>query len=155
MNGHFSVINKRGAVVGIVLLLLNIVLFSLSLSKLLGGASKLWLVPVVIFVILFIISVMILVSVLTAGIDVKENVVILPDLDASKGKQPKFELSELQDVQLQNGEGTVLDPYKDSLIGARFVFLLCDGRKEIYYPVSVTCKQYEKIKTGMLKGLSC
>lgn len=153
MNGHFSVINNKGAIVGSTLLLVNILLFSLCLAKMLGSSSKLWLIPLVIFIILFIISVMILVSILTAGIDIKDGTVILPDLDPSKGKQPKFHLKDLEDVRLCDGNGKVLDPRADDLVGARFTFLLKDGRTEVYYPVAVTAKQFEKIRTGMLEGL--
>lgn len=136
-----------------VLLLINITLFSVSLAKIIGGGSRLWLIPVIIFIVLFIISVMILVSVMTAGIDIKDGTVILPDLDPSKGKQPKFNIKALRDVQLRNGEGRVLDPGKDNLVGARIAFLLDDNSVELYYPVSITPRQFEKIRTGMLEGL--
>lgn len=92
---------------------------------------------------------MILVSVLRAGIDVKDGTVIMPDLDPSKGKQPKFQIDELTEIHLENGDKKILNPYKDNLVGARFVFTLQDGRQEIYYPVAVTPKQFEKVKTGM------
>lgn len=150
MNAHFSVINKRGATVAGAMLLINIVAFALSLAKVLGDSSKLWLIPVFTFIILFIISMMIMVSILTAGIDIKDGMVIMPDLDASKGKQPKFKIGRLQDVQLHNGEGEQLNPYTDNLVGARFAFLLDDDTVEIYYPVAITAKQFEKIKEGML-----
>lgn len=153
MNKHFSVINKRGMIVATLLLLLNITFFSISIAKVMGGGSKLWFIPVIIFIVLFIISVMILVSVVTAGIDIKDDTVILPDLDPSKGKQPKFNIKALRDVQLRNGEGQVLNPDKDNLVGARIAFLLDDSSVELYYPVSITSRQFEKIKTGMLEGL--
>ena len=90
-------------------------------------------------------------SVLRAGIDIKADMVILPDLDPSKGKQPKFRIGRLLDIQLQNGEGTVLDPEKDSLLGGRVVFYLDDDTTETYYPNSITASQYRKIHDGMLK----
>lgn len=154
MNRHFSVINKRGVVTASVLLFLTIVLFSISMSRVLGGGSRLWLIPVFVFIVLFIIFIMILISVLTAGIDIKDDIVILPDLDPSKGKQPKFNIKDLQDVQLQDGNSKVLNPYRDNLVGARIAFLLDGGTRELYYPVAVTAKQFEKIRSGMIEGLS-
>ena len=97
---------------------------------------------------------MILVSVLSAGIDIKNGTVIMPDLDASRGKQPKFQIEELKDICLQDEDGNTLNPNQDSLIGARIVFLLKDGSEEIYYPVSITSKQFENIRSGMLEEAS-
>lgn len=150
MNAHFAVINKRGAITAGALVFLSIVLFSVSAAQFFSGGSKFWLVPLIIFVILFILAIMILVSVLTAGVDIRDGVVIMPDLDPSKGKQPKFRIGNLQDIRLRNGEGQDLNPATDSLLGARIVFLLSDGDEEIYYPVGITPAQFEKLKNGML-----
>ena len=150
MNAHFPVVNMRGMITAICFTLLNIVLFSFSLAMQLGGGSRLWLIPIIIFAVFFLISIMILVSVLRAGIDVKDGTVIMPDLDPSKGKQPKFQIDELTEIHLENGDKKILNPYKDNLVGARFAFALQDGRQEIYYPVAVPPKQFEKVKTGML-----
>ena len=158
MNAHFPIVNMRGLITAICFTLLNIVLFSISLSMRLGGGSRLWLIPVIVFAVFFLISIMVLISVLRAGIDVKDGTVIMPDLDPSKGKQPKFQIDELTEIHLENGDKKILDPYKDNLVGARFVFTLQDGRQEIYYPVAVTSKQFEKVKTGMFnlkKEASC
>lgn len=155
MNRHFSVISKRGAVTAALFTLINIVLFSLSLAMRLGGGSRLWLLPIIVFAVLFLFSIMILVSVLSAGIDIKNGTVIMPDLDASRGKQPKFQIEELKDICLQDEDGNTLNPNQDSLIGARIVFLLEDGSEEIYYPVSITPKQFENIRSGMLEEASC
>lgn len=158
MNAHFPIVNMRGLITAICFTLLNIVLFSISLSMRLGGGSRLWLIPVIVFAVFFLISIMVLISVLRAGIDVKDGTVIMPDLDPSKGKQPKFQIDELTEIHLENGDKKILNPYKDNLVGARFVFTLQDGRQEIYYPVAVTPKQFEKVKTGMFnlkKEASC
>ena len=158
MNAHFPVVNTRGTVAASVFTLLNIILFSVSLAMILSGKSRLWLIPVIVFAVFFLISIMVLISVLRAGIDVKGGTVIMPDLDPSKGKQPKFQIDELTEIHLENGDKKILDPYKDNLVGARFVFTLQDGRQEIYYPVAVTPKQFEKVKTGMFnlkKEASC
>ena len=158
MNAHFPVVNTRGLIAAICFTLLNIILFSVSLSMILGGSSRLWPIPVIIFAVFFLISIMVLISVLRSGIDVKDGTVIMPDLDPSKGKQPKFRIDELTEIHLENGDKKILDPYKDTLIGARFVFTLQDGRREIYYPVAVTPKQFEKVKTGLFtlkKEASC
>lgn len=94
---------------------------------------------------------MILMSVLRAGIDIKDNMVIMPDLDPSKGKQPKFRIDRLSDIQLQNQDASVLNPEKDSLLGGRVVFFLDDDTTETYYPISITASQYKNIHDGMLK----
>ena len=149
MNAHFSVINKKGTVVAALLTLAGVVLFSLCLAELLGGGSKLWLLPFIAAAVFFIICIMVLVSVLTAGIDIRDGVVILPDLDPSKGKQPKFQISELESVTLQDGGGNTLNADRDNLSGARIAFHLKDGQTEIYYPVSITPKQFRRIKDGL------
>ena len=155
MNRHFSVISKRGATAASLFVLINIALFSASLAMRVSGGSRLWLLPLIVFAVLFLISIMVLISVLTAGIDVKNGTVIMPDLDASKGKLPKFQVEEIAEIFLRNGEGKTLNPDKDSLVGARIVFALKDGAEEIYYPVAITAKQFEKIQSGMLKTASC
>lgn len=150
LNGHFSMINKRGAIAASVFVAANIVLLSISLAFKLNG-GRIWLIPIIVFAVTFLFSIMILMSVLRAGIDIKADMVILPDLDPSKGKQPKFRIGRLMDIQLQNGEGIVLDPEKDSLLGGRVVFFLDDDTTETYYPISITASQYRKIHDGMLK----
>ena len=42
MNGHFSVVNKRGLFASGILLALSILIFSLSLAKKLTGGSIVW-----------------------------------------------------------------------------------------------------------------
>ena len=77
--------------------------------------------------------------------------VILPDSeDPTKGKQPKFNIADLKGIELRNGEGKVLDPEKDNLLGGRVVFSVSGGKEEIYYPISITAKQYKDIHDGML-----
>lgn len=149
MNAHFPVVNTRGALAASLFTLINIILFSISLAMRLGGGSRWWLIPLVIFAVFFLISIMVLISVLRAGIDVKDGTVIMPDLDPSKGKQPKFKIEALTKIQLRNSDGKILDPEKDNLIGARFVFTLEDGREEVYYPVAVTSKQFKKVSSGL------
>ena len=143
-------INKRGAIAASLFVAANIVLLSISLAFKLNG-GRIWLIPIIVFAVTFLFSIMILMSVLRAGIDIKADMVILPDLDPSKGKQPKFRIDRLMNIQLKNGEGTVLDPEKDSLLGGRVVFYLDDDRIETYYPISITASQYRKIHDGMLK----
>ena len=75
---------------------------------------------------------------------------ILPDPDPKKGKTARFNLDELSSIDIQDGDGKVLDPDSDSLIGARVIFHLKDGRQEQYYPVKITKKQYKSIETGMM-----
>lgn len=150
MNKHFSIINKRGAITGSILVFISIVLFAVFLAPVLTGGSKLWLVGVLFAIICFFFSMMILISVINAGIDVKNGIVIFPDLDPAKGKQPQFHIDDLKDIELRNGEGKQLDPYTDSLIGARFAFILNDDTVKIYYPIAITPTQFEKVKSGMI-----
>lgn len=150
MNRHFSIIYRKSVISGAILLLVSIVLFSVPISFLLTGGSKLWLIAIIIAVGLFLIGIVSMGSILSAGIDVKDNMVIFPGMDLAKGKSPQFSLGNLQDILLRNGDGKELDPYKDDLFGARFVFILKDGSEKIYYPVALTAKQFEKVKNGML-----
>lgn len=150
MNKHFSMINRRGAVAASVFVAANIILLSISLAFRLNG-SRLWLISIIFFAVTFLFSIMILMSVLRAGIDIKDNMVIMPDLDPSKGKQPKFRIDRLSDIQLQNQDASVLNPEKDSLLGGRVVFFLDDDTTETYYPISITASQYKNIHDGMLK----
>ena len=77
-------INKRGAIAASLFVAANIVLLSISLAFKLNG-GRIWLIPIIVFAVTFLFSIMILMSVLRAGIDIKADMVILPDLDPSKG----------------------------------------------------------------------
>ena len=88
MNRHFSVVNKRGTTVAGVIMAVCILLFSLCLAMRLSSGSVLWTIPLVACIIVFIIGLMILISVITAGIDVKNgNVARLPELVADYGEE--------------------------------------------------------------------
>ena len=85
------------------------------------------------------------------GVDVKDGMVVLPDSeDPTKGKQPKFNIADRTGIELRNGEGKALDPEKDNLLGGRVVFSVIGGKEEVYYPISITAKQYRDIHDGML-----
>lgn len=152
MNKHFSIINKRGAITGSILVFLSIVLFAVFFAPVLSGGSKLWLIGVLFALICFFFSMMILISVINAGIDIKNGIVIFPDLDPAKGKQPQFHINDLKDIELRDGEGKTVDPYTDNLVGARFAFILKDDTVKIYYPIAVTTAQFEKVKCGMTEN---
>ncbi len=139
MNKRFSVINKRGLVFSAAVMGIFGILSGVSLAKMLS-----------VFVTLMIISALVITLVVTAGVEVKSNMVILPDPDPKKGKTARFNLDELSSIDIQDGDGKVLDPDSDSLIGARVIFHLKDGRQEQYYPVKITKKQYKSIETGMM-----
>ncbi len=149
MNKHFSVVSTKSAVFCSGLTAFNIILFSICLVLVLTGGSKLWIIPVVIFVILTMICIMILMSVLIAGVDIKDDMVILPDEDPKNGKVPKFNIHELKSIELHNSDGPI-SPEDDSLTGARVVFILSNGKHEQYYPVGITMNQYYKLKDGMM-----
>lgn len=149
MNGHFSVVNKRGLITSGILLAASIILFSLSLSKKLAGGSIIWTIPLVVCIIIFILAIIIITSVLTAGIDVKNGIVIFADATGQGGKQPQFNLGQLDRIELRNADGVIESPETDSLLGARFVFILSDGEEKIYYPVSLTAHQYKSVSSGI------
>ena len=149
MNGHFSVVNKRGLITSGILLAASIILFSLSLSKKLAGGSIIWTISLVVCIIIFIMAIIIMTSVLTAGIDVKNGIVIFADATGQGGKQPQFNLGQLDRIELRNAGGVIESPETDSLLGARFVFILSDGEEKIYYPVSLTAHQYKSVSSGI------
>lgn len=151
MQGHFSFINKRGLLAACMLTAFSICLFSLGLAMTLGGGSRLWLIPLIISVIIFLLCLMILVSVLTAGVDVEAGQVVFADASGAGGKQPQFPLSQLSDIHLANADGPIKDPEKDSLLGGRVVFTTEDGNEYVYYPVSITVRQYRKLRDGLLE----
>lgn len=150
MNKHFAVINKKATILSAIFIFINIVAFTFSFYKISSGGSKLWIIPAVIFIGLFIIGIMIITSVLTAGIDVKADMVILPDQDPRNGKVPKFNIEQLSSIELCNENGPI-DFDRDSLSGARIIFHLSNDETEQYYPVYITKKQYESIKNGMME----
>ncbi len=151
MQGHFSIINKRGMLTACILTCFSILLFSLSLSMKLGGGSKLWLIPLIVSVIIFLLCLMILVSVITAGVDVEAGQVVFADASGVGGKHPQFPLSQLSAIRLANADGPVEDPERDSLLGGRVVFTTEDGKEYVYYPVSITARQYKKLREGLLE----
>ena len=150
MNKHFHIIYRKSMIACLILFAAAIGIFSYSLSSLMAGGTKFWIIGLVVAGILFFIDLLSISSNLSAGIDVKDNIVIFPDIDISKGKIPQFNLKDLKDVILRDGEGKELDPQKDSLYGARFAFVLKDGQEKLYYPVAITAKQFETVKNGLL-----
>ena len=122
MNGHFSVVNKRGLITSGILLAASIILFSLSLSKKLAVGSIIWTISLVVCIIIFIMAIIIMTSVLTAGIDVKNGIVIFADATGQGGKQPQFNLGQLDRIELRNAY---------LLFSSFFYFLLT--RNCIYY----------------------
>lgn len=150
MNKHFPVINKKATLFLCALVFVNIIISAICVSFVLTGGNKLFIIPLIVFVIFFFISIMILVSVLTAGIDVKNNQVIMADIEnTSKGKQPQFNIKDLKNVCLIGcAEPTGLSNHK--LVGAKIDFELKDGTHKQYYPIELTVNQYQNIKEGML-----
>ena len=150
MNKHYPIISKRGALCAGLFLFINLCLLSLFLALFLQGGSRIWLLPLIIFIVFALFGLFILVSVLRAGIDIQNGIVILPDVNGVKGNIPKFSIEDLLDIVLRDCDGKTLDPDSDSLIGARFVFILKEEAEEIYYPVAVTSKQFHATRRGML-----
>ena len=150
MNKHFSIVNKRSVIYVAILMILLIALLGVSLSFALKG-SKLWYAGVVIFGGLLLFAILIAKSVLDAGIDVIRGTVILPDLKhPERGKVPAFNVSELEDVGLATFDGKALDPSKDKLSGAKVIFSLKNGETKEYFPLSITKKQFDRLRRGML-----
>ncbi len=149
MNGHFSVANKRGLIVSGAILVICIILFSLCLAMRLSTGSVLWTIPLVACIIVFIIAIILLISVATAGVDVSDNAVYFADVTGKGGKIRQFELKELKEIQLHNQNGLVENPDPNNMIGARIVFVLKNGKTKTYYPIQLTYKQYKNIANGM------
>lgn len=150
MNRHFPVVNKRGLLTSCSLLLIAILLFSLSLSKRISSGSIIWLLPVIAAVIVFIFAIMILISVITAGIDVKNGQVVFADATGG-AKTPQFDLKDLKNIELHNADGVIEDPKTANLVGARIVFFPKLGGPKTYYPIQITYKQYESIRMPMME----
>lgn len=151
MNGHFSVINKRGLTVAGIFMGITIAAFLISLFMRIQSGSRLWLIPIIFAAVLFLFAIRMILNISSEGVDVKDGMVVLPDSeDPTKGKQPKFNIADLTGIELRNGEGKALDPEKDNLLGGRVVFSVTGGKEEIYYPISITAKQYRDIHDGML-----
>ena len=151
MNKHFYVVNKRGLTTIGIMTLFSIILFSFSLAKRIASGSMLWTIPVVIAIIIFILTLMFLVGVITAGVDVKKNKVIFADPSGQGGKRVQFDLGELKNVELHNAEGIISNPETANLAGARIIFTLRNGKTCMYYPIQITYKQYINIKDGLLQ----
>lgn len=150
MNKHFSIVNRRSVVYVTIGMLLLIALLGVCLSFALKG-SKLWFIGVVIFGGLLLFGVLIARSVLDAGIDVIRGTVILPDIKhPERGKVPAFHVADLDDVCLCTLGGEKLDPDRDRLAGAKVVFYLKDGQTREYFPLSITKKQFDRLRRGML-----
>ena len=131
-------------------MLLLIALLGVSLSFALKG-SKLWYAGVVIFGGLLLFGVLIARSVLDAGIDVIRGTVILPDIKhPERGKVPAFHVADLEDVGLFTLDGKELDPAADKLAGAKVVFSLRNGETREYFPLSITRRQFDRLRRGML-----
>ena len=73
MNKRFSVINKRGLVFSAAVMGIFGILSGVSLAKMLSGSSNFWLLGVIVFVTLMIISALVITLVVTAGVEVKSN----------------------------------------------------------------------------------
>lgn len=151
MNGHFSVINKRGLTVAGIFMGITIAGFLISLFMRIQSGSRLWLIPIIFAAVLFLFAIRMILNISSEGVDVKDSMVILPDLEnPAKGKAPRFNIADLKGIELRNGEGKSLDPEKDNLLGGRVVFSVTGGKEEIYYPIAITARQYKDIHDGML-----
>lgn len=151
MQGHFSVINKRGLITSCILIFLSILGFAFSLFRLTGGGSKLWIVLLILCACCALISLLILRGVSTAGVDVQNGQVIFADAGGNGLRAPLFSLAELKSIQLQNSSGPIEHPEKDSLAGAKVVFTTKDNEQFVYYPVTITYKQFQNLKQGLLR----
>lgn len=150
MNRHFPVINKRGTRVACIIMFISIVLLSVSLAKKISSGAFIWIIPVIASVIVFLLAIMILISVLTAGIDVKQGEAVFSDAVNQGGKKPQFHLKDLKSIDLHNMNGVIDNPKTADMVGARIVFTLKNGESKTYYPIQLTYKQYQSIKDGML-----
>ena len=154
MNGHFSVINKKGMAITFVIMAVNAGISGMSLAMIISGGSKLWLLPIIFFVTFFLIATLIMIQIVNAGIDIKRGIVIMPDIDPKKGKCPQFNLQQLSEIYLADKDGNHVNPDTASLSGARVTFKLEDGSIKQYYPIAITKKQFKSIEKGMMTLLN-
>lgn len=92
---------------------------------------------------------MVMIGVITAGIDVKKGKVVFADPSGEGGKKVQFDLGDLKKVELHNADGIIQNPETDSLAGARIVFTVKNGKTCTYYPIQITNKQFQRIKVGL------
>ncbi|WP_251612761.1 hypothetical protein [Senimuribacter intestinalis] len=151
MQGHFSVINKRGLITSCLLIFCSILAFAFSLFKLTGGGSKLWIILLVFAACFALISLLILKGVAAAGIDVQNGQVIFAAVDGNGLRTPQFSLADLKSVDLWNSEGFIENPQTSSLSGAKVIFTASGNQQFIYYPVAITYKQFSNLKQGLFQ----
>ena len=133
MQGHFSVINKRGFITSCILIFISILGFAYSLFRQVGGGSKLWIVPLILFACFALISLLILRGVATAGVDVQNGQVIFAAAGGNGLRAPQFSLSDLESVQLYNSDGPIANPESSVLAGAKVVFTTKNDQQFVYY----------------------
>lgn len=151
MQGHFSVINKRGLITSCILIFLSILGFAFSLFKLTGGGSKLWVLLLILCACCALISLLILRGVSTAGVDVQNGQVVFANAEGNGLRAPQFPLSDLKSIQLHNSRGPLANPESASLAGAKVVFTTKENRQFVYYPVTITYKQFHNLKQGIFQ----
>lgn len=152
MKKHFYVINKKALALCFIAIVVNMFISVMAIVKLMQGGSRLWLIPIIIFVTFILITMLILIQVTSSGVDVKDNVVIAVDADKpEKGKCALCNLDDIRTVDLQDGEGNSMDLESKSLSGGRVTFILKGGTKRQYYPMYITKRQFEAIRDGIEK----
>ncbi len=151
MQGHFSVINKRGLITACILIFFSILLFAFSLAKLVGGGSRLWIALLAFAACFCLISLLILRAVATAGVDVENGQVIFASTDSGGVRAPQFSLSALSAIALCGNDGPFANPETDCLLGARVVFTADNQQQFVYYPVAITYKQFANLRNGLFQ----
>ena len=151
MQGHFSVINKRGLITSCIFIFISILGFAFSLFRLVSGGTKLWIVLLAFAACCALISLLILRGVATAGVDVLNGQVVFADAGGSGLREPQFSLADLESIQLYNSDGLIENPEKASLTGAKVVFTAKESRQFVYYPVTITYKQFRNLKQGLFQ----
>ncbi len=151
MQGHFSVINKRGLITSCILIFLSILGFAFSLFRLVNGGTKLWIALLALAACCALISLLILRGVATAGVDVLNGQVVFADAGGNGLRAPQFSLADLKDISLCNADGPISSPETASLSGAKVVFTTEEDRQFVYYPVTITYKQFANLKQGLFQ----
>lgn len=152
MKKHFYVINKKALVLCFISIIVNMFISVMAIVKLTQGGSRLWLIPIIIFVTFVLITMLILIQVTSSGVDVKDNVVVAVDADKpEKGRCALCNLDDIKAVDLQDAEGNSMDLENKHLSGGRVTFILKDRTKKQYYPMYITKRQFEAIKNGIDK----
>ena len=152
MNKKFPMTNYRGLTYIIILTCILLGATSLCTVFLFSGRGILWFIPAVICFFLLIIDIMGLLTVISIGIDLKDDVVWLPDPNMPRRSIPAFNLDQLEDIHLETQNGEIVSMESDNYAGCRIIFSLKDDESQQYYPMILNKRQYKNLYNGLMSA---